>query len=138
MQPTLFDQLEAEAEAKKALKARQRKRRENRRYGKRHRRFPAYDPYNPKVLKQRLLEIIGLESWVGFIGLAGKVNMPAEDVDHMLRKLKRWGYLEEAPLYFRNDAHLFPELRLEKPDMKNYRGFEFGYRRLEIKRPRCR
>jgi len=136
MQPSLFEQLEAENDAKKVLKTRQWKRQENRRYGKRHRRFPAYDPYNPRVLKQRLLELIGTESWVGFIGLASKVHMPAEDVDHMLDKLIKWGYLEEAPLYFRNDAHLFPEFRLEKPDMKNYRGFEFGYRRFESKQPR--
>lgn len=132
MQPSLFEQIDAEKTAAQQKLVKQKQRKANRRYAN-HYKFSNHEPYNPRLLKKRLLEVIGCDEWTGFIGLSGKVKMSPEAVDHMLNKLVRWGYLEETPLYFlrRNDSLLKPD-RTIKP-IGYYNGFEFGYRRLTTK-----
>ena len=129
MQGYLFEQLEAEEKAKKDLLERQRVRKHCRLHYTHGRNCGYKNPYNPRLMKRTLLEEIG-DQWVGFIGLALHLGMHPNCKNRMLRKLIKWGYIEETPLYFRNDTHLFPELRLVRPE-KNYQGFEFGYRRKQ-------
>ncbi len=132
MQASLFEQLEAEEQAKKQAEKELLERRRVRKYCRLHYHHGSdcgYKQYNPRLMKRTLLEEIG-DEWVGFIGLARELGMHPNCKLRMLRKLIQWGYLEETPLYFRNDADMFPDLRLQKPE-KNYQGFEYGYRRIQ-------
>lgn len=129
MQASLFEQLENEEQARKELLERQRVRKNSRLYYVHGNNCGYSQPYNPRAMKRALLEEIG-DDWVGFIGLARDLDMHPNCKVRMFRKLVKWGYIEEAPLYFRNDADLFPELRLQKPEGYYY-GFEHGYRRKQ-------
>jgi len=129
MQASLFEQLEIEGQARKDLLDRQRARKESRLCYVHGSNCGYSQQYNPRLMKRVLLDEIG-DEWVGFIGLARSLGMHPNCKVRMLRKLVKWGYLEETPLYFRKDAVLFPELRLQKPE-GYYHGFEFGYRRKQ-------
>ena len=129
MQPSLFDQLEAEKKASADLLERQKERKWCRLYYTHGRNCGYKNQYNPRLLKRMLLEEIG-EEWVGFIGLARSSGMHPNGIGRMLGKLVKWGYLEETRLYFKREKSLFPSNRLERP-IGYYDGFEFGYRRLK-------
>jgi hypothetical protein len=131
-QASLFEQLEAEEQAKKQAEKELLERQRVRKYSRLHYHHGSncgYKQYNPRLMKQTLLKEIG-DEWVGFIGLARELGMHPNCKNRMLHKLIQWGYIEETPLYFRNDAHMLPDLRLQKPE-KNYQGFEHGYRRIQ-------
>lgn len=125
-QPSLFDQIEAEAKAKQDFHLRQRQRRDNRWWAQWHP-STGYSRYNPRLLKQLLLDAIG-EEWIGFTDLCRITNMSPDAINHMLDRLMRWGFLEETSLYYhRENPGLIEVNRLERP-VGYYWGFEFGYR----------
>lgn len=89
--------------------------------------------HNPSRTRKILLSTLKSDEWTGFIGLSDLVDQSAEQTGHVLDFLEERGRIEKTPLYFLSCDSKSLGLdrdRTVRP-VKDYQGFEFGYRRIK-------